>query len=255
MLRFPFPGTALFEGAYFAPEDLPNYYLPKLIGIQITEPALICFALGVGALIYLVFKNQRAYFELSFISFFWLFAPVIWAVVGDSNLYDDFRQLHFILPPLFLIAGLGLRPLFQKLNAPYLKVLILVLLIIPGITGYLRLFPYEYTYYNSFAGKPTFRQYESDYWATSFREASRFLNEAAPLNSKVVVWGPVSTISSYLRPDIEATGYDQGLLPDGPYYALIISRFENDLIIHPDIPVLFAIEKDGAILSVIKYIE
>lgn len=255
MLRFPWGGKVLFEGQYYAARDLPYYYLPKLIGLQTTETALVCFLLGLLVITYFVIKKRSHLYELAFLSMVWFFLPVFWSVIGDPNLYDNFRQLHFILPPMFIIGGLGLEFIFSKLRRPVLKILIFILLVLPGVFGYLRLFPYEYVYYNSLAGANTFRQYEADYWATSFREASQFINKTAPANAKVVVWGPLMPFLDYARPDISAVGFDVGPIPKEPYYVVISSRYDNHLSIHPDFPVLFRSERNGMILAVVKYIE
>lgn len=254
MLRFPWAGKALFEGQFYAPKDLPAHYLPKLIGLQTTETALLLFLVGLAVLAYGLFKKQPHLFELAFLAAIWFFLPVLWAVIGNPNLYDNFRQLHFILPPVFLLGGLGLRALFSRLTPPVWRAVVLVVLVLPGLAGWLRLFPYEYTYYNNLAGQ-TFRVYEADYWATSFREASQYINETADPNAQVVVWGPVFPLWSYLREDITAVGADVGPIPSGAYYAVILSRNDNDLKIHPDAPLLYAIEKNGMTLAVVKYIE
>ncbi len=255
MLRFPWAGKALFDGQYYAPKDLPWDYLPRLIGLQTTETALFLFFIGLAALVYWLLQKKPGLAEFAFLAGVWFFLPVLWAVIGNPNLYDNFRQLHFILPPMFLLGGLGLQALFVRLRFPVLRVVILLLLVLPGLAGWMRLFPYEYTYYNSLAGGETFRRYEADYWATSFREASQYISKTAEPNAQVVVWGPVFPLWAYLREDIMAVGADVGPIPSGAYYAVILSRNDNDLKIHPEAPQLYAIEKDGMTLAVVKYIE
>jgi len=255
MLHFPWSDKVLFDGQYYAPKNLPKIYLPKLISLQITETALVCFVLGLMVLAYFLFKKKSHVTELAFLSIVWFFLPVLWAIIGNSNLYDNFRQLLFILPPLFLIGGLGVQIIFSKLSWLKIKILLLVLLVLPGIIGYLRLFPYEYVYYNTLAGTNTFRQYEADYWATSFRELSQFINQKAPPNSRVAVWGPLRSFMNYSRPDISTFSSDVGPIPIEPYYAVILSRYNDDLSINPDSPVLYRVERNGMILAVVKYIE
>ncbi len=257
MLRFPWSGKVLFEGQYYTPDQLPYYYLPKLIVLQTTETALICFSLGLLVLVYLLIKRKRqpGLIELAYLCLIWFFLPVLWAVIGNPNLYDNFRQLHFVLPPIFLLGGLGLQIIFSKLRHPLVKIFVLILLVVPGMDAYFHLHPYEYVYYNTFAGQNTFRKYEADYWGTSFREASQYINQIAPAGAKVVVWGPVMPLWAYLRPDISAVGYEVGPIPSGPYYAVVLSRYDNDIIVHPDAPVLFSVKKNGMILVVVKYIE
>ena len=51
-------------------------------------------------------------------------------------------------------------------------------LILPGIISGVLQHPYEYIYYNSMVGwsQNIGRNYEADYWSTSFCEAGKFLN-------------------------------------------------------------------------------
>ena len=40
MTDFPGGGRVLFDGAVYAANELPRFYFPTLVGIQLTEPAL-----------------------------------------------------------------------------------------------------------------------------------------------------------------------------------------------------------------------
>jgi len=255
MLRFPWTGKVLFDGLYYAPKDLPYFYLPKLISLQTTETALVCFFLGLLVMAYFLFKKQPHLSELAYLSMIWFFIPVLWTVIGNPNLYDNFRQLLFILPPIFIVGGFSLQIIFSKVHLPVIRILVFIILILPGVIGYLRLFPYEYVYYNTLAGSNTFRRYEADYWATSFREASQFINQTSPVHAKVVVWGPLMPYMDYARPDISTVDSDAGPIPNEPYYAVILSRYNDDLSIKPDSPVLFRVERNGMILAVVKYVD
>ena len=65
----------------------------------------------------------------------------------------------------------------------------------PGWLASFHLHPYQYIYYNSFIGGPqgAFRRYETDYWMTSFREATAYVNSVAPENARLIVWGAVDS--------------------------------------------------------------
>lgn len=252
LMRSPGGGQVLFEGQYYATQSLPFYYLPKLIGLQITEPVLLLFLFGFGALLVYLLKKRSAFSELFLLAFAWLFLPILMAMVGNTNQYDNFRQMHFILPPIFIISGLGASVILSRLRKNFVRVLFLVLLVIPGIIAYVQLFPYEYVYYNSMAGPSTFRRYEADYWATSFREGSRYINQVAPSGSKVVVSGPTRSFSDYARADILVTNYEDGTSSTAPDYAVILSRYNSDLTIYPDSPTIFTVQRKGMIFSVVK---
>jgi hypothetical protein len=129
--------------------------------------------------------------------------------------------------------------------------------ILPGLVGIISLHPYPYIYYNSFTGGTpgAFRQYEMDYWGTSFREVADYLNQNAPQGANVVVWGPPTTLWRYTREDIQIYNALEDRQPVGAYYALVSTRYDKDLEIYPAAQTLYQVEKNGAILAVLRYIE
>ncbi len=257
MSSFPWPGKVLYSGSFYEANQLPWHYLPKLFSFQLTEPLLILSLIGFLFTIYQVFiQKKRSEFFL--LTTFWFFLPLAAAIFGSPYLYDNFRQMFFVLPPLFLWAGAGIELLFAKIDRPLYRGAVLLALVIPGIFVGIRLHPYEYIYYNSFAGGTdgASRQYEIDYWGTAFRETAAHLNEIAEPNADVVVWGPATVAWRYARPDLKI--YDARapeLIPDGNYYAMISSRGNNDLEIHPDIAPLYTLQHGEVVLAVIKYVE
>jgi len=82
----------------------------------------------------------------------WFVLPLAALIVSRSPLYDNFRQVIFILPPVFFVCGLGLDWLFQRIRAPVVCGVIVAALALPGILAGIQLHPYEYIYYNSFIG-------------------------------------------------------------------------------------------------------
>ena len=256
MTSFPWPGKALFDGAYYAGNELPRNYLPTLFSIQLTEPLLILVALGLLVAVWKLARKQ-APLELLLLSLAWFGLPIGAAVFGRPYLYDNFRQMLFALPSLFLIAGLGLETLFERLHRPWAQVMLLVFVILPGVVGIASLYPYPYIYYNSLAGGTSgaFRRYEMDYWGTSFREASEYLNQNAPQGAEVVVWGPPTAVWRYTRKDIIIYNSLETRQPVGAFYALISTRGDSDLTVYPDAPLVYQVEKGGATLAVLRIIE
>lgn len=254
MLRFPWPGEVLFQGRYYAGNEVPPSYLPTLIGLQLTEPVLV---LALAGLLVLLRKMhlRGPYAEMGELVALWFGLPFLGVVLGDSFLYDNFRQFLFLLPPLFLLSGLALEALLDRLSPPAWGGLAGFVLL-PGLAAILALHPYSYIYYNSLTGGVggAFRRYEMDYWGTSFRAAAAYLNRHAPPDARVVVWGPPTTFWRYARRDIKVyNALEQGR-PEGDFYALISTRNDGDLTVYPELPVLFQVEKAGAILAVVRYV-
>ena len=255
MSAFPWLGRVLFNGNYYPPGDLPRSFLPILLSIQFTEPVIILFGIGCILAVY-NFVNLK-HFELFGISLIWFFIPISILIITRRPIYDNFRQLLFLLPPIFLLCGIALDGIFHFVRKGNIRILIIVLLISPGVYGILSLHPYEYIYYNSFMGgvEGAFRRYETDYWMTSFREAAEYLNKTAEQNSKIVGWGGYRLVKQYTRPDliVEPERVNTYALTGGYNYAVLSSRGGNDDV-YPDEAPIFSVRRGNAILAVVKHL-
>ena len=130
------------------------------------------------------------------------------------------------------------------------------MLILPNLAAIINLHPYEYVYYNELVGgdRGAFRRFEMDYWAISYKEAVNYLNQNAPPDSTVVVWGPSQLVRKYIRPDIEVDTYVAGQTQENLRgdYIVVLSKRNSDLQLFPKQPDLLTVERDGAIFSVVR---
>ena len=255
MSAFPWLGRILFNGNYYAPDNLPRFYLPILLSIQLTEPVIISFGIGCIAAIHRLVHHKKT--GLLGISLLWFFIPIIILIVTRAPIYDNFRQLLFVLPPIFLLCGIALDAIFHFARKISSRLLIIVLLVSPGVYGIYYLHPYEYIYYNSFVGgvSGAFRRYESDYWMTSYREAAEFLNQTTEHSAKVVAWGGYHLVKHFTDPDLivepeKGNSYD---LSGGYDYAVLSSRGGNDDL-YPDEAPIFSVKRGNMILAVVKHL-
>jgi 4-amino-4-deoxy-L-arabinose transferase-like glycosyltransferase len=252
MSAFPFEQTVLFKGELYPASRLPLSYIPTLLRIQLTEPLLLLFAFGLVISLN-HFANGERFTFLLFI--FWFLLPVTAIVVSGSTLYDNFRQLFFLLPPVFILAGLTLDYIFRKLTTTPARLILLLLLSAFGVVPAFQLHPYEYVYYNSQVNGTAgaYRNFEMDYWDTSFPEAARYLNEVAPQNAKVIVIGAVDLFRAYARPDLQIVSIDVVKEQGGMYdYAVIHSRRNLDERRCKDAQTIHTIERQGAVFAVVK---
>ena len=102
--------------------------------------------------------------------------------------------------------------------------------------------------------KGAFRQYEMDYWATSYREATHYLNQVAPTNAKVIVWGPEHIVKNYARQDLRIEEYHKDYLdlPHPADYAILSTRHNKDQTLFPDASQVFSVGRQGALFVVVK---
>jgi hypothetical protein len=234
--------------------NVSRFLLLKLISIQLTEPVLILFLAGI-VLTLLNLKKDK-FREPFLLIVFWLLLPVAIMIITQSSLYDNFRQLFFLLPAVFVMVAVALDVLFTKLNRVWLNLALVLVLAVPGISAGFRLHPYEYIYFNSFVGgvKGAFRHYELDYWATSYKEAAEYLNGAAPTGAKIAVVGTDLIFKPYARPDLKVYYFNGIDVSEDFDYVVVTSRANNDLAVCPGAKVVKTIEREGAILTSIKQI-
>lgn len=251
MVNFPWPGRVLFNGAYYDADKLPISYLPTLLNIQLTESVLVLIYLGLAALIISTLR-KRLKLDLFLVLVIGALLPLTGLIVFRATMYDNFRQILFILPPLILLAGFALDICFSILKPTALRLLLLIALAFPGFYAIARLHPYQYVYYNSFVGgvAGAARRFDLDYWFTSYRETALWLNDNIPQDANVTGDGPIDLLYAYLRPDLNPQ--NKSNTDDQHGYFVATTRYNHDLTLFPDANVIHSIERLGADLSVIK---
>ncbi len=137
------------------------------------------------------------------------------------------------------------------------------LLMLP-IKDLIRLHPYQMTYFNGWAGglSGAYTRYETDYWATSYREAALWLNEKRVAEGRdhlnvLFAANPVlqDCFLFYLDPEIRPKRIWERVphkrLPTEVDYCVGISRYGHSEIF-PDTPVVHAIGREGAVFTAIR---
>ncbi|MBM4425620.1 MAG: hypothetical protein FJ031_00110 [Chloroflexi bacterium] len=246
MSLYPWAGLVLFNGSAYSSTDLPLSYLPVLLLIQLTEPV---WALSiVGWIVAIVSaEKKRGLVELSLL---WFFIPFIAFIVFRIALYDNFRQIFFILPPIFLMAGVAL----EAIKKVKWQAALIVICLLPSLFGIVSLHPYEYMYYNSFVGGVSGAEgrFETDYWSTSFREAADYVNENASPNANIWVEGPDQTFALFLREDLKVYSSGEVERAEQYEYVVTITRYNFDETVYPEAEIVHKIMRGDAALTVIK---
>jgi len=253
--KFPWDGKVLFGGITYNIGTHPRSYMPVLLSIQFTLTALATTILGFICSIVIMIKCKRIWMKV-IILYLWFFVPVALIVIVEPNIYDNFRHFLFVIPPLFTFGAIGLQSIFNFTKRPEVRAIVILLLILPNIISIVRLHPYQYVYYNLLANgvEGAFREYEMDYWGTSYREATEYVNQIAPHNSKVVVLGAPHLVETYARGDLEIEKYknDMQLIYDSPTFAILSSRYDKDILLFSEAETIYIIERDGAKFAVVK---
>ena len=164
----------------------PRWYIPVWFVNQVPLGILIFSAIGLLTIGYLLFKNlkaknfnaKNAIYLLVIIQA--LAVPVA-AIILKSNLYGGIRQILLIFPGWAIIATVGMWAMFEltkrikiekfhKTAVALVSVGVIGSLIMPTYDQ-LRLFPYNYTYFNEIATRKSIDQnWDTDRWGVSFLE-------------------------------------------------------------------------------------
>lgn len=188
--HFAFNMLTIVDGEVINIGDAPGTYLIDYLLVRLPEVAL----LGLLSLLALaVYQARRLYASSRFYSSKTLLAwgsvtvaavfPLLFVLWDDPALYNGVRHFTFVIPPLLILAALGvhftldaleLRPRLQLAYVLSCLVLVAVTAVTLG-----RLHPYEYIYYNHFAGSTSQAEndWEADYWSSSIREAADILED------------------------------------------------------------------------------
>jgi len=255
MVYFFFMGRVLFMGRSYLPKHLPWTYFPTLLSLQLTEPALLLSLAGLVILLKSPLSTQNREVFLLFLA--WFLLPLTGIILLHSVLYDNGRQLYFLLPPIFFLPGVALDRLFKLLTRPVFRIGLLLLVMLPGIYASVRLHPYEYVYYNVLVNGTggAYRSYEMDYWGTSFMEAMQDLNRIAPQHARVLVFGPKIIARKYARPDLQVFVPIDGDVSFKQYdYAVLINRHNLDETHCRDAKIVKNVERKGAVFATVKYV-
>ncbi len=210
--QFPWKSSTLFMGQQTSAERLPLSYLPIWFGI--TTPILILFFVAITPLLWKKINTLQVLFLIALVVnlvIFFTIRPVI---------YDGVRHMIFLLPILVGIASVNSIYLFQIKNK-YIKSIVLGALLIHLIFmsyTYIKLHPYEYTYFNIFTNgiKGADKQFETEFWGSSTKELADWINNGNKkidfVDKKIGVYGSVSAMEYYnndLHLNMTVLGYEK----------------------------------------------
>lgn len=273
--------SVLFGGEVYRAGELPRRYMPFMLATTLTEPLWLLFLFGlVTAYLKLLKQNARgkednpaddwrslrSSLEIAtardkFVSLtlvlLWFVLLVGYVLIRKPALYDGIRHFLFILPPIFIFTGFAFEFLMDHIASYWLYAGLVLILLLPGIAGIIRLHPYQYTYYNSFIGGTTraFRQYETDYWLTCYKEAVEELNQTINDPIDLYVHREAYIAAYYAEETINVQAlrgtFSQVQLGD---YVLVNTRTNEDRRIFKDAPPIAELGRENALFCVIKQI-
>ena len=186
--HFAFNMNTIVDGTFVSIGEVSRSYLLEYLAIRLPE----VFLIGILSMIIIILislprdikkikqfsQNRLAQISLAIAILF----PLLFVLYDRPALYNGVRHFTFIIPPLAVLAGIGLSQAWDKLSQ-YPKWQLSYVIISSALainTAYIlfELKPYEYIYYNHFAGKnlkQAEHHWEADYWSSSLIDATKML--------------------------------------------------------------------------------
>jgi hypothetical protein len=253
-LQYPQLHRTLVEGVVYASNELPWWYLPELMAIQFTLPAGVLILAGLVPGVRSALGRGPA--ATAWVLLLWFLGPFVAVVVFKTPIYNYFRHVLFMMPPLFVFAAIPIERLLRLARAPLVGALLVAAILLPGVLATIRLHPYEYGYFNELVGgvRGVKGRYIPDYWCTSFREAMLFVNAYAPPSAQIAVTGSEESVSPFAREDLILRD-DSEMATNDEFQPVIIlgcSFATVNLDYFPDAPLLWSVEREGVPLAVVK---
>jgi hypothetical protein len=277
--------SVLFGGEVYRAGELPRRYLPFMLATTLTEPVWPSFLFGVLISYFKLFKQNRNlsanlqepastdswqslrssldrtatknHLVSLTLVLTWFVILVAYVILRRPAMYDGIRHFLFILPPIFIFTGFTFEFLIDYLKPYWLHAGLIMLLLLPGVLGIIKLHPYEYAYYNSFirGTSGAFRQYETDYWLTCYKEAVENLAQSLSEPSNLYVHREAYIAAYYADENINVQDL-RGALDEvkSGDTILVNTRTNEDRKIFKDVPTVLQIGRGDAFFCMIKQI-
>jgi hypothetical protein len=197
--HFSFNLYTVVDGVPLKNGAVPATYLLQYLQVRLPELALLGIAAGILLLPKAVLhlrpglETDRRKVLLMLPLALAILVPLAFTLATTPALYNGVRHFTFLLPPLAILAAIGLRGLwYWAIRLQYGALTTLSLcggLACFNLGTLVQLHPYEYVAYNElFAGGLTGAKdkWELDYWSDSVRESSNELTAFVKAEGKIL---------------------------------------------------------------------
>jgi hypothetical protein len=192
--KFPWKSAMLFRGLELNGANVPPTYIPIWIGITTPIAYLLLFAIGLTETLRTLIQDPVGALRqrpLDFIALIAGLAPLAAVIVLHSTVYDGWRHLYFIYPPLLLLAVNGLAWLGRSAPERWRWGVTAAIVLSFASTAYtmVRHHPYQNLYFNRLAGSSMQSikgRFELDYWGLTYRKGLEYVLAQHPGGRPVV---------------------------------------------------------------------
>ena len=180
--RMPIDFDTNMAGIDLTADKLPATYLPAYLLVTMPEMVLVGAAAALVVALRWLPRWGRATPELMAARALPALAvlfPIGYFVILRPAAYDGLRHFLFLVPPLVVVAALGLDWVWARASRLSLAAglgfaAVLVIAMLTQLMMMAGLHPQEYAYYNSLVGgvRGAYLRWEGDYWSNAMRESS-----------------------------------------------------------------------------------
>ena len=206
-------------GTCMKAQNLPSTYIPIWLFFKL--PILILFGLVtfpiVEKKIFLDKKNGVIIGSLIASCFLIILSLIFFNV----NLYDEIRQILFVIPIIFIIS-LSFLFFFSKKISFLLISLFIIFFSIQNI----KIFPYNYIWLNNFSSFTKVNNvFEADYWGVSTRNISNYINSKNIKSNECVISSRNEAIKIFTKKDLCFVNFKELHKKNlRPFYVVLIER-------------------------------
>lgn len=250
MSNNPVGVNALFAGTIYDSRALPITYLPGLLGVTLTEPAIVLILVGIVIFPFGLARSPRKWEGV--IVFGWLLIPLAYVIWKRPPMYDNYRHFLFLLPVLFLFAAASFQYVLEAIRWSWLQGLLVLFILLPGFVSLIQLHPFQYSYYNNFTGgvRGADNNYELDYWLTCYKHLGNLVeqNEPGHLNVYVDLNPQLVSLYAYSKISVHSTSdapFEKGSL------IFLPSRWGHASLFNEH-PVVYTVELQGVPLCIAR---
>ncbi|MCX6766528.1 MAG: hypothetical protein NT170_01960 [Candidatus Moranbacteria bacterium] len=213
-LHHGWAGNVLYFGKFYLATHLPWHYAPFFLAATTPLAILILAMIGLVVAFKKILRGEK-FFEITLI-FLWLFLRLGLGILPESVKYDGVRQFLIIIPAFIIFAALGFDFIlerfpkyFPKIKKWKTQVGIVIVIFFWLLAEFFGIFPFGGSYFNEavrFAFPNNLdKQFDFEYWGSSYRQGVDWLNQNAESNSTYCVPIAGHLIGFYsVRPDLKS---------------------------------------------------
>jgi hypothetical protein len=250
--HYRWDGEILFRGEILHATRLPWSYLPIWIGIS--TPIVWLALAGSGLVLFCIhfartprvflYDPTRRNFTIYFLS---VIIPVVAVIALHSVVYDDWRHLYFIYPPLVLMMLYAANH-FMTRGRKHLVIGVFAAQLLLLAVVMRKDHPYQQVYFNELVShKDGYlkKNYEMDYWGCAFKDGLEWLLANKKGEIRVATIKPLSNNHYFLPAAVRNRVVEVGE-GDKPYY--LVTNYRFDYRDSFDYPLVHRIKAQGSVV-------